>query len=684
MLLATTVLAVSAYIRPPFIEIEGAAKRNVLNVIPGWVEVKNVNAVPVTVNLATGLNAEFDDNNFILAPGELRVINFSIIVTTYGGYSSYIDATYRKTTGGLPTTVTAIMEVIAAANGTGINTHAPSAPVITAPANDTVIDDVLYIQWTPSTDADGNTILYYVIIDDNSNFLSPEYNISTLKTRKIINLEPGRIYFWKVIAYDGKFSTSSVPGTGMTSNELPPIPSLISPSNGAVLNIGPILSWSSVVDPDGDTVRYDILVDNNPDFSSSEISTTQLGTLLNTASMLGEGTQYWKVRSRDSVGTSDFSSTRSFSLDCLDPYCYNLVVTSPIGDMQNTKTLWFNFTINKNAKYIDKALNSKYFSRICSDCDSVAKKYTAIEGFNNFTIKITGYNGEIYYHSIYFIVDSTKPAIYTTTPKDKSWIGGTSFSVKYTEYNLQNISLFYGNGTMNEVMLNNCPNGRNVVCSIDLHLDEYDGMQIKYYFTIRDTFKSVNSKNYTLYIDATYPVINLISPLNTTYSSTVTRITVNVTEKVSLKYRDNGKTPITLCTSCNFYNSSRSFSKGFHNLVINATDKAGNSVIKSVNFTIGSINILNILGTDTTPPVINLMSPLNQTYTNNYVRVTVNLTEKATLKYSDNGATPITLCTYCNYYNVMKYFRDGFHNLVINATDKAGNSVLSPVSFTII
>ena len=586
MFFSTTVFAVSAYIRPPYMEIEGYAKRNVLNAIPGWVEVKNVNTVPVNVNLATGLNAEFDDNNFILAPGELRIINFSIIVTNYGGYSSYIDATYRKTTGGLPSTVTALLEVIAVANGTGINTHAPTAPVITAPANDTVIDDVLDIQWNASTDADGNTILYYVIIDDNSNFLLPEYNISTLKTRKIINLEQGRIYFWKVIAHDGKFSTSSAPGTGMTSNELPPIPGLVSPANGIVLNNGPVLTWSSVVDPDGDTVRYDILVDNNPDFSSPEISTTQLGTSLNTNGMLGEGTQYWKVRSRDSVGTSDFSSVRFFTLDCSDPYCYNLVVTSPVGEMQNSRTLWFNFTISKNAKYIDKALNSKYFSRICSDCDSVAKKYTAIEGFNNFTIKITGYNGEIYYHSIYFTVDSTKPSIYTTTPKDKSWIGGTLFTVKYTEYKLSSISLFYWNTTMNEVVLQNCPNGRNVVCSIDLDMDAYDGKQIKYYFTIKDTFRSVNSKNYTLYVDATYPVINLISPLNTTYSSTVTRLTVNVTEKVTLKYRDNGKTAITFCTSCSFYNSSRSFSKGFHNLVINATDKAGNSALKSVSFTI--------------------------------------------------------------------------------------------------
>src|SRR3989344_5217720 len=513
MLLATTVLAVSAYIRPPFIEIEGAAKRNVLNVIPGWVEVKNVNAVPVTVNLATGLNAEFYDNNFTLAPGELRVINFSIIVTTYGGYSSYIDATYRKTTGGLPTTVTAIMEVIAAANGTGINTHAPSAPVITAPANDTVIDDVLYIQWTPSTDADGNTILYYVIIDDNSNFLSPEYNISTLKTRKIINLEPGRIYFWKVIAYDGKFSTSSVPGTGMTSNELPPIPSLISPANGVVFNNGPSLSWSSVVDPDGDTVRYDILVDNNPDFSSPEITTTQLGTLLNTNGMLGEGTLYWKVRSRDSVGTSDFSLTRSFTLDCSDPYCYNLVVSSPTENDYNTKSIFFNFSISKNAKYIDKSLNSNYFGRICSNCNSVGKTYTAKEGFNNLTIKVTGYDGEVLNYNIYFNVDTTKPRIYTISPKDKSWIGGTLFTVKYTEENPE-IKLFYGINAENDVQLENCPNGRNVQCSIELNLDAYDGQQIQYYFLIDDGYNQVMSKIYILNVDATDPEIEIILPEN--------------------------------------------------------------------------------------------------------------------------------------------------------------------------
>ncbi len=586
LLLSSIVLALGAYIRPPQIVIEAKVKNGVINIIPGWVEVKNVNNVDVTVHLGSANYIEFDDNDFVLAPNVTRVINFSAVVTKWGGYDTYIDATYRRTTGGLPATVSATLDINAQSNGTGINNNPPSAPVIVSPQSGSLIDGDLNLVWNASADADGNSILYYVIVDDDSDFSSPLANVSTVKLSKTINLQPGNVYYWEVIAYDGKFYAESGSGSGITENEFPPVPALLSPASGVVLNSEPLLQWSAVVDPDGTPVKYDLLVDNNADFSSPETNVAGTSSAnYSTKGKLNEGTYYWKVRSKDAIGSAGYSSVRSFTLDCLDVYCYNLIVNSPENDTYNDKRMLVDLSISRNAKYIYKALNSNIFTKICSGCSSAAKYYSAKEGPNNLTLRIVGYNGEELIQSILFTVDTTKPKIAKTEPKHKSWVGGTLFKVKYTESNVQSISLFYGNGTMNEALLSNCPSGKNVVCMIDVNLSAYNGQQIQYYFVIRDNFRSIASRTYTLNVDTSPPILSLLSPANSTYSTSV-RITASVSEPVTLQYSDNGGSFKSLCKNCNFYNSTKSFAKGLHNLVVRATDKSGNIDEESVSFTV--------------------------------------------------------------------------------------------------
>ena len=589
LLLSSIVFAVAAYIRPPFIEVRQHVKNGVINIMPGKIEVANKhNPYPVIVHLSSANYVEFDDNDFILTPGQLRVINFSAVVTKWGGYDTYIDATYRRTTGGLPTTVSAIVDINAQSQGNGVNNYPPTAPVIISPQSGTVIDGDLNLQWAASIDQDfNNSIQYTVIVDDNPDFSSPVANVKTVKLSKTVALQPGYAYYWKVIAFDGKHSVSSDPGTGFTENEVPPIPALISPADGVVLNSEPMLVWTAVIDPDGTPVRYDLLIDNNPDFSSPEINSQGLvATSYDTKGKLTEGKHYWKVRSKDTIGSAGYSSARSFTLDCLDVYCYNLIVNSPQNDTYNNKKFLLDLEMSRDAKYIYKALNSNFFTKVCNDCSEVAKNYTGKEGLNNLTIRIVGYNGEELIRTIFFTIDTTKPKVAKIEPKDKSWVGGTLFKVKYTENNLQGISLFYGNEAMNEVVLSNCPSGKSVFCSTDLDLSDYDGQQIRYYFVIRDNFRSVASKTYLLNVDTTSPVISLLSPTNAaTYGSSV-RITANISESVTLQYSDNGGSFKSLCKNCNFYNSTKTFAKGLHNVIVRATDKAGNVEEENVGFTV--------------------------------------------------------------------------------------------------
>ncbi len=767
LLLSSTVYALIAYIRPPVIQVTEYVKNGVINIVSSFVEVKNRNAVPVIVHLESDDFVQFEDNDFVLQPGETRNATFYVIVTKWGGFSTFLDVTYMRADGtGIPATVGAPMTISAISNGTGINNGPPTAPVITSPPNNAVIEGTLNLKWTASSDPDGNQILYYAIVDDNADFSSPVANISTIKLEKSVELETGKSYSWKVIAFDGKFSTSSNPGGGITSNDPPPTPTPISPANGAALNNAPVLSWSSVADPDGDFVIYDLLVDNNADFSSPEIN-APAGTSYNTNGILNAGTYYWKVRARDHAEASAYSTARSFTLTCTDPYCYNIQLVSPVdGNTYNSRSILVELSISRNAKSIYKALNTKTFTTICSDCSEVSKAYAAREGLNNLTIKIVGYNGEELVKSIFFTVDTTEPRISKIEPDDESWVSGTLFMVKYTENNIKNISLFYGNGEINEALLSNCPNGSNVECAIDLNLDDYDGQQIQYYFVIRDKFNEVVSKTFVLNVDATPPVLNVISPENVAYDTGRLQITASVDEDVELEYSDNDDGLRRLCSDCNSYNRSKTFRDGAHMLEIRATDKAGNVAITILNFEVDSKeprisaiepknnghtngafsvkyneeNVKSVslfyganaeneaevffcpsgrnavcdvavdlddydgqqiqyyfvvrdnfneitsktytVNADTTPPVLNLVSPVNGTHDS--IRIIASISEEVDLEYSDNGGAFRSLCSSCISYNRTKYIGNGFHELVVRATDPAGNVDEESVSFTVV
>jgi hypothetical protein len=102
---------------------------------------------------------------------------------------------------------------------------------------------------------------------------------------------------------------------------------------------------------------------------------------------------------------------------------------------------------------------------------------------------------------------------------------------------------------------------------------------------------------------------------------------------------------------------------GFYVITLNVTDEAGNWALDFVNITVK----------DLTPPVIEILSPINGTITN----------QNVTLIYSlyDNVDTPENITT--SPENGTVYSEEGSYELIITATDKAGNSVEKIISFTI-
>jgi len=71
-----------------------------------------------------------------------------------------------------------------------------------------------------------------------------------------------------------------------------PTPTLIAPTSGLVTNDNqPVFSWNAVVDAD----TYQIVIDNNSNFSSPEVD-TEVNTLTHAPGVLSDSLYYWRVR----------------------------------------------------------------------------------------------------------------------------------------------------------------------------------------------------------------------------------------------------------------------------------------------------------------------------------------------------------------------------------------------------
>jgi hypothetical protein len=278
------------------------------------------------------------------------------------------------------------------------------------------------------------------------------------------------------------------------------------------------------------------------------------------------------------------SSVKTITIDNANP---GVMITSPENMTYSDSEINLIVSVNETVEILEYSLDGGRFMRLCSDCSNYNREKTFGYGAHMLIVRATDYAGNAGNSSVSFYVDNRIPRIIRQYPDNNNYANGT-FRIIYTEENLKNITLYYkGVLELNyQSMTKPCTPGTNKECRFNVNLTAYDGQFINYYFVVSDHVSEASSRVYRELVDTTAPTIKTNCPMPINYTSSSVRLDINITENADVEYSDNGGAFRTLCSNCKFYNRTRNFTHGIHQLLIRATDKTGNTGTDSVTFSV--------------------------------------------------------------------------------------------------
>lgn len=197
---------------------------------------------------------------------------------------------------------------------------APTVPNQVYPLDNTVCtDNNVIFEWNASTDAEGNRITYRIEVAENNSFSPISQTTTSTAESKLISLEKGKAYYWRIKATDNQAAESDyspamqflTEGEGV-SNYIPFAPNLLAPElNAEIDGTSTTLSWSAS-DADGDTLTFDVYLDTNVN-PTTKVSENQSGTTYDASGLSVSSTYYFKVVVKDGNGGVSIGQIWSFS-----------------------------------------------------------------------------------------------------------------------------------------------------------------------------------------------------------------------------------------------------------------------------------------------------------------------------------------------------------------------------------
>ncbi len=263
-------------------------------------------------------------------------------------------------------------------------------------------------------------------------------------------------------------------------------------------------------------------------------------------------------------------------------------------------------------------------------------------------------------------VNNVAPAVTVLYPAG-GYIRGTSTTVNATATDnngnntIANVTFYYYNGTYTFIGAQNVSQG-NAVYNVTWNTTGLNLANISIFVNATDGINWANGAGSNFTVDTDTPLLTLVLPSNTTYTSVSRTLNFTATDATSgvntIWYQYNG-TNTTTAGNTTF----TAISNDQSTLILYANDSAGNINSTSVTFTV-----------DTTTPAITVRSPSNQTYTT--ASIWFNITGNKALNwsgYSLDGAANATMTNSSGNWNNLSTVSQGQHNVMFYANDSLGN-----------
>lgn len=274
-------------------------------------------------------------------------------------------------------------------------------------------------------------------------------------------------------------------------------------------------------------------------------------------------------------------------------------IASPSQYLFNERKVQINLTVSGKVDKItyidmsdDRPREKTLCGRNCLGYGYDKKKFVTFrEGVHDVIFRAIKDDIVVAENTAHFLVDSKKPKIYKTEPKNRG-ISNGEFYVEFGEDNPVELILKYGNDlrSYSVDIEESCYTDRTKQkCSFSADLPDYDGTNVPYWFELRDIVgNEVISRTYHFDVDTTLPVVNDLS-----YSVDGRRVNFmfNVTEENFdeinyIDWNDSKPREIRLCSKLKdgICEVRKTFRAGGHSLTLKVLDEAGNFVEQNIAF----------------------------------------------------------------------------------------------------
>ncbi len=219
-------------------------------------------------------------------------------------------------------------------------TPAPQIPVLASPVSgaQNVPLGPTFV-WRMAQDAS----TYTVQVADGADFVSLKVDSTGIPDTSITiqNLQSQKMYFWRVRSKNNADSSAwSTASSFTTTVAAPSQPALLSPvPDASGVPHQPTLSWSA----SAGAATYHVQVSTQPGFSPLVVNDSSVITTSTTVGPLAAGTKhYWKVRAKNTAGTSPWSVTSTFTTLTAAPATPSLLTPAPdaVGVPLQTTLSW--------------------------------------------------------------------------------------------------------------------------------------------------------------------------------------------------------------------------------------------------------------------------------------------------------------------------------------------------------